>query len=108
MIEDIITIRNTFFTGRFGMDNSRLFGMEEFIPANFNPNIIDQNERYELYKKSVILGSQREFGSISTNELPRELMGILDERGRSNYLSACSDSFKPAKEEHLIKRLKKF
>lgn len=107
-IEDIIKVRNTFFTGRFGMDNSRLFGMEEFIPDSFNPNITDQNERYELYKKSVILGSQREFGSISTNELPRELMGILDERGRSKYGLAFPDSFKPTKEEGFVKKLKKF
>jgi len=84
-IEDIVKIRNMFFTGRFGMDNSRLFGMKEFIPDSFEPNITDQNDRYELYKMSVNLGSERQFGSISTNELPRELMSILDIRGISGF-----------------------
>lgn len=99
-IEDIIKIRKTFFTGRFGMDNSKLFGMVEAIPSYFQPNLTDPNERYELYKKSVNLGSERQFGSISTSELPRELMSVLDERGL--------DSFKPSKEEGKVKKLTKF
>ena len=107
-IEDIIEIRKTFFTGRFGMDNSRLFGMEEFIPDCFQPNIIDPNERYELYKKSVSLGSERHFVSIPTNDLPRELRRLLDERGKSTYGHTFDDSFKPSKEEGPIKKLTRF
>lgn len=107
-IEDIIKIRKTFFTGRFGMDNSRLFGMEEFIPDCFQPNITDPNERYKLYKNSVNLGSERQFGSIPTNVLPRELMGLLDERGKGEYGHVFDDSFKPSREEGKVKRLTKF
>lgn len=107
-IEDIMKIRKIFFTGRFGMDNCRLFGMEEFIPSCFEPNVTNLEERYELYKKSVNLGSERQFGSISTNELPRELMDLLDERGRCAYGYTFDDSFKPSKEEGPIKRLKIF
>lgn len=82
-IEDVINIRKTFFTGRFGMDNSKLFGMQEFIPSSFKAykngiEIQDEKERYELYKKSLNLGSERQFGSIANNVLPRELMDILD------------------------------
>lgn len=106
--EDIMKIRKTFFTGRFGMDNSKLFGMEEFIPSRFMPNITDPNERYELYKKSVNLGSERQFGSIPTNVLPRELMGLLDERGRNTYGHTFDESFKPSKEEGPIKKLTRF
>lgn len=107
-IEDIIKIRRTFFTGRFGMDNSKLFGMEEFIPVRFRPDITNLDKRYELYKKSVNLGSERQFASISTNELPRELMNLLDQRGRSAYGNIFDDSFKPSKEEFPIKKLTRF
>lgn len=105
-IEDIIKIRKTFFTGRFGMDNSRLFGMREFIPYNFHPEIEDLEEREELYKKTVNLSSERQFGSISTSVLSRELMDILDDRGRDTNL--FSDCFKPNKEENNVKKLKRF
>ena len=112
--EDIMKIRRTFFTGRFGMDNSKLFGMEEFIPSRFMPNITDPDKRYELYKKSVSLGSERQFGSIPTNELPRELMDILDERGNNSLMDVINgfdekiDTFTPHKEEGPVKRLKRF
>ena len=111
--EDIMEIRRTFFTGRFGMDNSKLFGMEEFIPSHFMPNITDHDKRYELYKKSLSLGSERQFGSISTNELPRELMAVLDERGNKSLMDVINgfdekiDTFTPHKEESLVKRLKR-
>ena len=106
-IEDIIKIRKTFFTGRFGMDNSILFGMKEYIPDSFRPDIIDYNKRYELYKKSLNLGSERHFGSILTSELPRELMSILDESVRCVY-GISEDSFKPHNEEGPIKKLTRF
>lgn len=112
--EDIIKIRRTFFTGRFGMDNSKLFGMQEFIPSRFMPNITDPDKRYELYKKSVILGSERQFGSIPTNELPRELMDILDSRGNNSFMDVIEgwnekmNAFVPHKEEGPVKRLKRF
>ncbi len=112
--EDIMKIRRTFFTGRFGKDNSKLFGMEEFIPSRFMPNITDPDKRYKLYKKSVRLGSERQFGSISTNELPRELMNILDERGNHSLMDVIYDfdekidAFTPHQEEGPVKRLKRF
>ena len=112
--EDIMKIRRTFFTGRFGKDNSKLFGMEEFIPSRFMPNITDPDKRYELYKRSVSLGSERQFGSISTNELPRELMHILDERGNNSFMDVIDgfdekiDTFTPHQEEGPVKRLKRF
>lgn len=108
--EDIMRIINTFFTGRFGMDNSKLFGMEEFIPDNFKPHIKNPDERYELYKKSLYLGSERHFGSIPENQLPRELMDVLDERGKGSryYLLGVKAAFKPSKEEGPIKKLSRY
>jgi len=109
--EDIIKIHDTFFTGRFGMDNSKLFGMEEFIPSGFKPNITNEDERYELYKQSVSLGSKRQFGSISTSELPRELMDVLDIRGNNSSVYGWGnkiDAFTPHKEEGRVRKLKKF
>lgn len=108
--EDIMRIRKIFFTGRFGMDNSKLFGMKEFIPDDFKAYIQDSDERYELYKKSLNLGSERQFGSIPENQLPRELMGILDERGKGSqyHLFGVKDAFKPSKEEGPIKKLTRF
>lgn len=105
--EDIMRIRETFFTGRFGMDNCELFGMKEFIPANFKAHIQDPDERYELYKKSLSLGSERQFGSISENQLPRELMDVLDERGNGSHynLFDSGNVFKPSKEEGTVKKL---
>lgn len=105
-IEDIIKIRKTFFTGRFGMDNSRLFGMREFVPGDFHPEITDVEKREELYRKTLNLYSERQFGSISTNVLPRELMDILDDRGRDTR--CLYDSFKPNKEEGHVKKLMRF
>lgn len=111
--EDIIKIRKTFFTGRFGMDNSELFGMEEFIPTSFKVykdgiEIQDKEEIYVLYKKSLCLGSERHFSSISNNVLPRELMNILDARGRSNYGDTLGDIFEPNKQEGPIRKLARF
>lgn len=111
--EDIIRIRKTFFTGRFGMDNSELFGMEEFIPTSFKPykdgiEIQDKEEIYALYKKSLCLGSERHFSSIPNNVLPRELMNILDARGRSNYGDTLGDIFEPNKQEGPIRKLARF
>lgn len=111
-IKDIINIRKTFFTGRFGMDNSKLFGMKEFVPYNFKAykhgkEITNEEEIYELYKKSLSLGSERQFGSIPDNVLPRELMDILDERGRSNY-GTTGDIFEPNIEEGPIRKLTRF
>lgn len=112
--EDIMKIRRTFFTGRFGMDNSKLFGMEEFIPSYFMPNITDPDKRYKLYKLCLSLDSERQFGSISTNELPHELMDILDERGNNSLMDVINgfdekiDTFTPHKEEGPVKRLKRF
>ena len=111
--EDIMKIRKTFFTGRFGKDNSKLFGMEEFIPSRFMQNITDPDKRYELYKKSIRLGSERHFGSIPTNELPRELMNILDNRRNNSLIDRiCGfdekiNAFTPHQEEGPVKRLKK-
>lgn len=108
--EDIVKIRKTFFTGRFGMDNCKLFGMEEIIPSDFEPKmdgilVTDENEIYELYKKSVTLGSQRKFGSISSYVLPPKLMNILDEMG-STYDGR--NPFVPSKAEQNVKKLTRF
>lgn len=111
--KDIMKIRRTFFTGRFGMDNSELFGMKEYIPSQFKPNITDPNKRYEIYKKSLNLDSERQFGSISKNELPMELMDILDNRGNKSLADSiyCIDEkidiFTPCKEEGIVKKLKR-
>ena len=107
--EDIIRIRKTFFTGRFGMDHCELFGMKEFIPASFQPRkkgvlVTDKKQIYELYKKSVVLGSERQFGSVSSSILPHEFMDILDDRGREY---GVKDPFAPSQKEQNVKRLKK-
>ena len=107
-IEDLVKIRKMFFTGRFGMDNSRLFGMEEFIPDDFKADIIDSEERYKLYKESLKLSSTRQFGYVGKNELPRELMSVLDERGRSKDKIVFADPFRPSFKEGYVKKLTKF
>ncbi len=107
-IEDLVKIRKMFFTGRFGMDNSRLFGMEEFIPDDFKADIIDSDERYKLYKESLKLSSTRQFGYVAKNELPRELMSVLDERGRSKNKLVFTDPFRPSFKEGYVKKLTKF
>lgn len=108
--EDIMRIRNDFFTGRFGMDHSKLFGMEEFVPNSFVAKekgvlVLDEQKRYELYKKSLNLGSERQFGSIEDGIFSRELMSVLDERGRSNYGAFLGDIFHPNVEEGPIRKL---
>ena len=107
-IEDLVKIRKMFFTGRFGMDNSRLFGMEEFIPDDFRDDIIDSDERYRLYKESLNSSSTRQFGYVGKNEFPMELMSVLDERGRSKNKVVFIDPFKPSFKEGCVKKLTKF
>ena len=88
--------------------NGRLFGMEEFIPDDFKADIIDSDERYKLYKESLKLSSTRQFGYVAKNELPRELMPVLDERGRSKNKIVFTDPFRPSFKEGYVKKLTKF
>lgn len=106
-LQDIQSIRERFFTGRFGMDNCGLFGMKEYIPDHFKAyqdgvEVMDPNKRYELYKESLSLGSERQFGDLPTTILPRELMDILDERGRNSSRCGFYDAFEPSEKEGKI------
>ena len=106
-IDDIIRIRKIFFNGRFGKDNSKLFGYEEIIPSDFKPYISDPKERYAYFKRSLALNSERQFKNLDTSVLPKELMSILDERGKRQY-EPYEKSFKPCKDEGPIKKLTRF
>lgn len=85
--EDIMRIRETFFTGRFAQDNCELFGWKSFIPGSF-------------------------FG-VSESVLPREYWDVLDDRGDNTLMDALQwhekmNAFAPHKQEGPIKRLARF
>lgn len=109
--KDILRIKKRFFTGRFAMDNPKLFGMREFIPDDFKPDL-DENKRYEKYKETLTLDSERNFSLVDKGPLPYELFHILDERGNHSISEVVNmeyrhiDAFKPHKSEGKIKKLK--
>lgn len=116
--QDIVKIRKTFFTGRFGMDHCKLFGMEEFIPDDFKfykhgKEVTDPDQLHERYKQGLCLDSHRTFGHLPDSVLPRELMDVLDKRGNHSLLQMIKwdeklNSFTPDKKEGPIKKLTKF
>lgn len=101
--KQIPEIRNRFFSGRFGMDHCNLFGMEEIIPEEFKPmengiEIIDPEKRYEFYKKSIDLDTERSFIPTKKGIFPHELMFYLD----SVPEMYSHDPFVPRTEESFV------
>ena len=95
--KQIPEIRKRFFTGRFGMDHSELFGLEEIVPEEFvaakvEEGITDLKQILTEYKKEVKQGSQRSFKpSEEPAKFPLQLMWILDSRGKTTQ----KDPFMP-------------
>ena len=118
--EDIMRIRNTFFTGRFAMDNCELFGWEEAKPENFiyyrnGVEITDSKELNKIIsqeRKSQQAG-HRLFSGVSESVLPREYMDVLDEMGDNDLMNAIKwhekmNAFAPCKQEGPVRKLKRF
>ncbi len=118
--EDIMTIRKTFFTGRFAKDNCELFGYEEHQPEDWtyyqngveitNPKKLKKRieEEKRLQKKG-----HRSFGSIPEYVLPQEYFDILDDRGDNTLKNAILwhdkiNAFAPHIQEGIVKKLTKF
>lgn len=117
--KDLLRIRKTFFTGRFAKDNCELFGWKESQPEDgiYYENGVEITDPKELKwriaeQRRAQQAGQRSFVGIGTSELPREYWEALDQRGNNKLIDVLSglenniDSFKPAKEEGPIKRLK--
>ncbi len=89
--EDIIKIRETFFTGRFAKDHCELFGWKEVITGNSK--------------------SGRIFSSLKKAVFPEDYWDLLDDRGDKTLmdLAGYSDDgmgvFTPNQEEGPIKKL---
>lgn len=105
-ITDIIKIYNTFFTGKFGIDNCTLFGRSE-IPA----------EEIEFYHENELVtgGILLEKYKSEYRKLQKQGKGLytkLDESTlpRHYFLLLQNDkkSFTPSKEEGKIKKLTRF
>lgn len=105
-INDVIKLYNTFFSGRFSIDNCFLFGRFE-VPV----------EKIEFYHKNKIImdGILLEKYRMEYRKLRKNGKGLyfnLDESILPRYyfslLQKNKNSFKPSKEEGKIKKLTRF
>jgi len=116
--QDIIKIRNTFFSGRFAKDNCELFGMREIMAEelNFyiNEQLVTDQKEIEKCRKNYRRGQKlgyREFEKISKHTLPREYYDILNNRGDRIYQDFYEEwdksinAFLPHKKEGKIRKL---
>ncbi len=119
--EDIITIRNTFFNGRFAKDNCELFGWKEIKPEDltYYKNGVKINDLKELKKRieqerRLQQAGYRLFNRISEHQLPRYYWDILDDLGDlvpPNPLlefEENTNAFIPNKKEVYVKKLRRF
>lgn len=98
--EEIKKIRNTFFTGRFAMDNCELFGYKEIKRGIAEERKLQQAEN-------------RSFEGVKESVLPNEYFDVLDKMGDNNIMDAIKwhekvNAFAPPIQEGLIKKLKRF
>ena len=117
--KDLLRIRNTFFTGRFAMDNCELFGFTELFEDKdsvcIDGRILDfeQLSRLESLFCFNELSSKRSFVSNGKNVLPYEYWHALDSRGDQATVNLLTheiirrDMFEPPFEEGPVKTLKK-
>lgn len=116
--EDILKIRNTFFTGRFAKDNCELFGRKETMAEDvtfyaYGKEVTDPKElekRRRQFRAEQQSG-HRSFSGVSEHVLPGEYWDVLDDRGDNSLIDAIEwhekmNAFKPHKEEGLVKKLK--
>lgn len=112
--EEIMTIRKTFFTGRFAKDHCRLFGWREISAEDVTflsgeKIVTDPRElerRRNEYRRKQRAG-YRSFEYIGGGELPREYYDILDARGKTWKRTPKNDPFAPSKKEGKIRKLTK-
>lgn len=116
--DDMVKIRNTFFSAKFVYDNCELFGYKESNPENWtyyknNVKITDPKEikkciRY--YKQQQLFG-YRSFSSVDEKVLSRGYFDVLEDRkdstliGFKSYNHKKLDAFAPHKHEGKIKKL---
>lgn len=117
--EYLLRIRNTFFTGRFAMDNCELFGFTELFEDKdsdcIDGRILDfeQLSRPESIFYFNELLSKRSFVSNGENVLHYEYWHALDSRGDQATVNLLTheiirrDMFEPPFEEGPVKTLKK-
>ena len=119
--EDIIKIRNAFFTGRFAKDNCQLFGLKETMAEDVifyingkevtNPSELERRRRQFRAEQQA---GHRMFSSVSEGSLPREYWDVLDSRGDNTFMDVlkCWDekmnAFAPHKQEGPVRKLKRF
>lgn len=95
--KDLYKIRQTFFTGEFGLNNAKLFGYEEITDDVFSKGL---GIRMVKYVGNGILSSEYYF--------------LLDKKGNNSvedYLRGYAeniDSFAPIKKEGLSRALRKY
>lgn len=118
--QDIVKIRNTFFTGHFAMDNAELFGYKEDDPINntyykngekvTNPRKIKRIVNKKLRERTNGIVT---FYKTGEGILSEEYWTALDERDKfkvSDLLHGRAgriDSFKPSVGEDQIKKLRR-
>lgn len=89
--DDIVKIRNVFFTGKFAKDNCQLFGYKEIRPDK--------------------LSNRRLYSLVNNGVLASEYFNVLDERGDRKYTNnslQIRNAFKPHEDEGPIKKLTRF
>ncbi len=118
--EDVMRIRNTFFTGRFAKDNCGLFGYKETMAddVTFYANgqaVTDPREleRRKRQFRAEQRAGHRMFSGIPDGVLPSEYFDVLDERGDKTFMEAIQgygkmNAFAPHKQEGPVKKLTRF
>lgn len=119
--KDVVSARNTFFTGRFAKDNCELFGWKEFMPeeATYFEDGIEITDPKKL--KRILARVERDrqrghrsFMGVSEHVLSRDYWDVLDKLGDNSVSDIlggwCSkiDSFKPSVYESHVKKLRRF
>ena len=118
--EDIMRIRKTFFTGRFAMDNCKLFGWKETKPEDWTyyKNGVEVTDPKELKRRIAQerrsqQAGHRSFTGVSESVLPREYWDVLDKMGDNDLMQAIKwnekmNAFAPDKQEGPVKKLTRF
>lgn len=118
--DDIMMIKQTFFTGRFAKDHCELFGyketMAEDIKFHTNGNIVTNPKELEKLRRKFRADQQaghRIFVGTSESVLPSEYWDVLDDLGDNTLMDAIQwnermNAFKPHRQEGPIKKLSRF